>query len=59
MDWVKIGSALFLVAMMVFIFPRMRAAAKDAPKGSSSEWMGFLLIVLAVGAFVFLLIKMV
>ena len=59
MDWVKIGSALFLVAMMVFIFPRMRAAAKNAPKGSSSDWMGFVVIIVAVAAFVMLLIKLV
>jgi len=59
MDWVKIGSALFLVAMMVFIFPRMRAAAKSAPKGSSSDWMGFVVIIVAVAAFVMLLIKLV
>ena len=59
MDWLKIASALFLVAMMVFIFPRMRAAAKDAPKGSSKDWMGFVVIIAAVAAFVMLLIKMV
>ena len=45
--------------MMVFIFPRMRAASKNAPKGSNKEWMTFLMIVIAVGAFVMLLIKMV
>ena len=59
MNWVQIGSALFLVAMMAFIFPRMRAASKNAPKGSNKDWMGFLMIVIAVGAFVMLLIKMV
>ena len=51
MDWVKIGSALFLVAMMVFIFPRMRHAAKNAPKGTSSDWMSFVLIIAAVAGF--------
>ncbi len=59
MDWVQIGSALFLVAMLVFIFPRMRHAAKNSPKGSGKEWMNFVMIILAVGAFVLLLIKMV
>ena len=59
MDWVQIGSIIFLGAMMVFIYPRMRAASKSAPKGSNKEWMNFLMIILAVGAFVMLLIKMV
>jgi hypothetical protein len=59
MDWVQIGSILFLGAMLVFIFPRMRAASKNAPKGSGKEWMGFLMIILAVGAFVMFLIKIV
>ena len=59
MDWVQIGSALFLVAMMALIFPRMRAAAKNAPKGSNKDWMGFALIIVAVAAFVMLLIKLV
>jgi len=59
MDWVKIGSALFLVAMMIFIFPRMRHAAKHSPKGTSSQWLNFLLILLAVAAFVMFLISMI
>lgn len=59
MDWVKIGSALFLVAMMIFIFPRMRQAAKHAPKGTSSQWLNFLVILLVVAAFVMFLISIV
>lgn len=59
MDWLKIGSALFLVAMMVFVFPRMRMALKHAPKGTSQDWMGLLLPIAAVIGFVILLIMMV
>jgi hypothetical protein len=59
MDWVKIGSALFLVAMMVFIFPRMRQAIKHSPKGTGSQWTNFLVILLVVSAFVMFLISMV
>ena len=59
MDWVQIGSALFLVAMMAFIFPRMRHAAKNTPKGSGKDWMVFAMIILAVAAFVVLLIRLV
>lgn len=59
MDWIQIGSALFLGAMMVFIFPRMREAVKNAPKGSAQDWMGFIIPILAVIGFVILLIMMV
>ena len=59
MDWVQIGSALFLGAMMVFIFPRMRQAVKNAPKGTSQDWMSFIIPILTVIGFVILLIMMV
>lgn len=59
MDWIQIGSALFLGAMMVFIFPRMREAVKNSPKGSAQDWMGFIIPILAVIGFVILLIMMV
>jgi len=59
MDWVQIGSVLFLGAMLVFLFPRMRHAAKNSPKGSGKEWINFAMIILVVAAFVVLLIKMV
>lgn len=59
MDWTTIGSALFMVAMLIFLFPRMRHAMKNAPKGSNNEWIGFVAIIAVVALFVFLLIKMV
>jgi hypothetical protein len=59
MDWLKIGSAVFLVAMLVFIFPRMRHAMKHSPKGTAEDWKGFLLPLLGVILFVILLIMMV
>jgi len=59
MDWLKIGSALFLGAMLIYLFPRMRHAVKHAPKGSNKDWMNFLLIIVAVGLFVAFLIAMV
>jgi len=59
MNWVQIGSALFLGAMMVFIFPRMRQAVKNAPKGTAQDWMGFIIPLLVVIGFVVLLIMMV
>lgn len=59
MDWTKIGSALFLLAMLIFIFPRMRHAIKNSPKGNMQDWMGFIIPITAVIGFVILLIMMV
>lgn len=59
MDWMKIGSALLLGAMLIFIFPRMRHAVKNSPKGTSKDWMGFIIPLAAVIGFVILLIQLV
>ena len=59
MDWTKIGTALLLVAMLIFIFPRMREAVKNSPKGTTQDWMGFIVPLAAVIGFVILLIMMV
>lgn len=59
MDWTKIGSALFMIAMLVFIFPRMRHAMKNSPKGTTEDWKGFIIPLAAVIGFVVLLILMV
>ena len=59
MDWLSIATAVFLGAMMIFIFPRMREAVKNSPKGTMQDWMGYIIPVLAVIAFVILLIMMV
>lgn len=59
MDWVKIGSALFLVAMLVYLFPRMMHAIKNSPKGTMKDWMGYIVPIIAVIAFVVFLIMSV
>ena len=59
MDWVKIGSALFLLAMIVFLFPRMKQAIKHSPKGTMKDWMGFIIPIAGVVLFVALLIAAV
>lgn len=59
MDWVKIGSAVFLAAMLIFIFPRMRHAIKNSPKGTMQDWMGYIVPLIGVIAFVIVLIMMV
>jgi uncharacterized membrane protein len=59
MDWLKIGSALFLGAMLIFMFPRMRHAVKHSPKGTMQDWMGYIVPIIAVIAFVIFLIMSV
>jgi len=59
MDWLKIGSAALLIGMLVFIYPRMRDAMKNSPKGSSEDWKGYLIPLVAVIAFVVFLMSIV
>jgi hypothetical protein len=59
MDWIQIGSALMLAAMLFMIFPRAKAAIKKSPKGTNSDWMGFVVPMAAVILFIFLLITLV
>lgn len=59
MGWETIGSAVLMIAMLVFIFPRMRHAVKNAPKGSFEDWKGFLIPLGAIILFVIFLIQMV
>ena len=59
MDWIQIGSALFMLAMVIFLFPYAKRAVENSPKGSASDWMGFVLPMVAVVAFIILLIALV
>ena len=59
MEWEQIIWALALAALLVFVFPRMRAAMKNSPEGESSDWMAALIPLALVGAFVALLVAMV
>lgn len=59
MDWTKIGTALLLGAMLIFLFPRMRHAIKNSPKATGNDIIGVLIPIVLVVAFVVLLIMMV
>lgn len=59
MDWLQIGSAALLVGMLVMIFPRVRHAMKNSPKGTTQDWMGYVVPLVAVIGFVVLLIMSV
>jgi len=55
-DWIKLLQAALLGGMIFFLYPRVKQALKESPKGSSSDWTSLLLPILAVIGFVVLLI---
>ena len=57
--WMKIGSALLLIAILAMIFPRARQMVKESPKGTPAQWVSFLIPVAVVVLFVLLLMQMV
>jgi hypothetical protein len=59
MEWMKIFSALALVMFIVYLFPRARDMMKNTPKGSSSDWMSFVIPIIAIVLFIMLLIQLV
>ena len=59
MDWMKIGGAILLGAMLVYLFPRARHMLGSSPEGSSDDWKSFAFLILGVALFVFLLTKLV
>lgn len=58
-DWLKIFSAILMVGMVIFIWPRMKHMVKNSPKGSMEDWKGALIPILLVVGFVILLINLV
>ena len=59
MGWEKWVTAGILLAMAIFLFPRAKHMMKESPKGSSSEWRSFLLLIGGVALFIVLLVLMV
>ncbi len=59
MDWMKIGSAILLGAMIMFLWPRAKQMMKESRKAEPGEWQSVLLPILAVVGFVVLLVMMV
>jgi flagellar biogenesis protein FliO len=59
MDWMKILSAVAIIAMMVLIWPSVKHATQNAPKGSMKDWMAFIKPMLLVIGFIILLIMLV
>ncbi len=59
MDWISILSAVALAAMIFYLFPRAKHMVENSPKGSSKDWMGFIVPVLVIVVFIILLIQLV
>lgn len=59
MDWMKIGSALLLLMMIIYLWPRAKQMMKESPKGSSDDWKAVIIPLAAVVGFVVLLVMMV
>lgn len=57
--WMKIGSAVLLVAMLAIMIPRARQMMKESPEGTTSQWISFLVPVGIVVLFVLLLMQLV
>ena len=57
--WMKILSAVLIVMMLVFLLPRAKQMMTESPKGSAQDWMGALIPLGAVVAFVVLLMALV
>ena len=59
MDWLKIISAIMLVAMMVMIYPSVKHASQNSPKGSKEDWISAIKPLVFVVIFVIALIVLV
>ena len=59
MDWLQIAGAVLLVAMFFMILPSAKRMVKESPKGSTSDWMGYIVPMVVVALFIVLLITLV
>ena len=59
MSGVQIASAVFLILMLVFLFPRAKHMFKNSPKAESGDWQAALIPIIGVIGFVALLIMLV
>ncbi len=56
MDWIKILSVIVMVGMLAMLYPRVKQATQNSPKGSSNDWMSFIKPMALVILFVIALI---
>jgi hypothetical protein len=58
-SWEPVLGGIAAIAILVFFLPGVRNALKNAPKGSTSEWLGLVRILAFVVLFVVVLIMLV
>ncbi len=59
MDWMKIGSALFLGLMFVLFLPQAKAMLQNSPQPKRGDWAAALIPIFGVLGFVLLLMSFV
>ncbi len=59
MDWMKIGTAILLIMMLVYLIPRAKIMMQQTRKAEPGEWMGVVLPLAAVAGFVALLVMII
>ncbi len=57
--WMKIGSAVLIGAMLMFLLPRAKAMVQNSPKADGQQWLSALIPLALVVGFVVLLVMMV
>lgn len=57
--WMKIGSALLLGAMLVFLLPRAKHMLQNSPKAGEGDWKAVLIPLLLLVLFILFLITIV
>lgn len=57
--WMKIGTAVLLVIMIVVLLPQAKHMLHNSPAAEKGDWTGFLVPVVAVAGFVALLMWLV
>lgn len=59
MDWMEIVSALALVMFIIILIPATRDMVRNSSKGTSADWMGFVIPIVVIILFIMLLVKLV
>ncbi len=58
-NWVQIGYAVMIAAMIAYLWPNAKRMWKESPKASSSDWHGLAIPLIAIILFIMLLIQIV
>jgi cytochrome b561 len=57
--WLKIGWAIVLIMMLVFLYPRAKEWMENGPKAEAGDWQAVLVPLMLVVGFVVLLVMLV